>query len=265
MFNILPKILGRKDTVVKTAVPARPRIDLDAAELPTTIYAIGDVHGCLDLLIEAENKIYHDAVTSNGTGLIIMLGDYVDRGPDSAGVLEHLSNPPPGNLRRVMLCGNHEAAFLDFMEDPAGHMDWIEFGGRQTLFSYGIDADHFITKGRRGLEELKDAMRAGIPERHRALMASLPIYLKTGAFVFVHAGLRPGLPLASQNDRDMMWIREPFLTRGPELPLVVVHGHTPSTGVKVGPRRIGIDTAAVSTGRLTVLRIAEGRARLLGE
>lgn len=264
MFSILTRVLKRNEAVSDSAA-ARRRIDLGDGDPPGAIYAIGDVHGCLDLLVTAEQKILRDVEAGNSTGLVVLLGDYVDRGPDSAGVLEHLSSPPPRGLRRVMLCGNHEAAFLDFIENPEDNMHWLDFGGRQTLLSYGIDADHLLGRGRRGPEELKAAVQAAVPERHRNLLASMPIYIRIGSFVFVHAGLRPGLPLQDQSDLDMMWIREPFLTEGPKLPFVVVHGHTPSTKVQVGQGRICIDTGAVSTGRLSVLKILNGRVRLLGD
>jgi serine/threonine protein phosphatase 1 len=241
----------------------RQRISLEAVQLRRTVYAIGDVHGRIDLLLDAERRILKDLESEKLLPLVVMLGDYVDRGPYSAAVLDHLTVPPPPDFERILLCGNHDAAFAAFIEDPENNLGWIEYGGRQTLLSYGIEPDKFIDRGRHGLRELAEIMSLAIPDAHRTLLAELPIYIKIGSLLLVHAGIRPGLPLESQRDEDLMWIREPFLSKGPEVPLFVVHGHTPAKDIQVGPRRIGIDTAALSTGHLTVLKIKERRFSLV--
>ena len=245
------------------AIPraGRKRIDFGNNVPNFPIYAIGDIHGRLDLLLNAEDVIIRDA---NGhAGLIVCLGDYIDRGPQSSGVLSHLLKPPPQGLKRITLCGNHEAAFLDFAIEPSSNMLWLEHGGRQTLMSYGLDADYFLRKKRTGLEELKVALHEAIDPEHIALLERLPVYLKAGSYLFVHAGLRPGVPLEEQSDDDMMWIREPFLSEGFGDEITVIHGHTPISKPEFHQRRIGIDTGAYATDRLTVLKVMGSKAEII--
>ncbi len=256
MPKVLNWIRGRKQPAPREA-RRRRRVELGDRLTSFPIYAIGDVHGSLDLLLQAEQKILADLAGDRSPALVVLLGDYVDRGRDSCGVLEHLLRPPPAPLRRIALCGNHEQLFSDFLENPRENMHWLDFGGRQTLLSYGVDIDYFIEKGRLRVQPFKDALLGAIPETHRQLLANLPIYARIGPYIFVHAGLRPGLPLEAQTDEDMLWIREPFLSQGAGLDLLVIHGHTPVTEPETGPQRVGIDTGAFTTGRLTVLKIVE--------
>lgn len=261
MFEFVKRIFGDAPPAGGDTSKPRPRLDFGAADPAFPIYAIGDVHGRVDLLEAAEAQIIKDL--DNGPGMIVLLGDYVDRGPNSAAVIDRLRTPPTANIRRIALCGNHETAFLGFISNPLAHMQWLDFGGRQTLLSYGIDADHLIGRGRRGVETLSGILRESVPASHIGFLESLPVYVRIGSFVFVHAGLRPGVALEAQSDEDMLWIREPFLSQGCGLPLTVVHGHTPVAEPQTGPGRIGIDTGAFTTGRLTVLKVLAGRASLL--
>lgn len=263
MLTFFKGLVGADRTAAPADAPKRPRLTFDPAQLKRPVYAIGDVHGCLDTLKAAEQRIRDDLQDAALLPLVVMLGDYVDRGPYSAAVLDHLTEPPPQDFERVALCGNHDAAFLAFISDPASNLGWIEYGGRQTLISYGIEPDKYIDRGRNGIKELRELMSVVIPQAHRQFLASLPIYLQIGSLLLVHAGIRPGVALEQQNDDDLMWIREPFLTKGPELPMLVVHGHTPGKQVLFGPRRIGIDTAALNTGHLTVLKIKDRRFSLI--
>lgn len=236
----------------------RPRIVLPDAGPP--VYAVGDVHGCLDLLEQAEARIALDAAGQPGS-TIVMLGDYVDRGPASAGVLDHLIAEPPAGIRRICLTGNHEDAMLRFIADPGATLEWLDFGGDATLRSYGIDARPFV----RPLQQdtLMSILTDSIPATHLAFLATLPVALTMGNFVLVHAGVQPGIPLADQADEDLMWIREPFLSQGPGSDITVVHGHTPSERPVFAHGRIGIDTGAYMTGTLTVLKIHKGIATVL--
>lgn len=263
MLTLLRGLFRRSRTPTEPIFVPRPILTLEARQLERTVYAIGDVHGCIDLLLDAEARILKDSESETLLPIVVMLGDYVDRGAYSAAVLDHLTCPSPRNFDRILLCGNHDAAFADFIDNPHGNLGWIEYGGRQTLFSYGIEPDQFIDKGRQGISDLQKLMIKAIPEAHVALLRTLPVYLKIGSLLLVHAGIRPGVPLEQQNQQDLLWIREPFLSQGPEIPLFVVHGHTPSREVQVGPRRIGIDTAALSTGHLTVLKIKDRRFSLI--
>lgn len=244
----------------------RPRLDFGDAVPAFPVYAIGDVHGCIALLEEAEDRIAADVSAHAPAGaapLLVLLGDYVDRGPDSAAVLAHLARPCRHGFERVALRGNHDEAFLNLLDDIGGLDDWLGFGGRETLLSYGIDIDHLTGRGRRDRPDIGELLRESVPEEHVALLRSLPVSLRIGQHLFVHAGLRPGVPLDDQADEDLMWIREPFLSEHHGLPLTVVHGHTP-VGVPVFARgRIAIDTAAFATGKLTVLKLDGGQASVL--
>jgi serine/threonine protein phosphatase 1 len=254
--------LSRKGSVAEPA-PSRRRIDLGDQVPGYPIYAIGDVHGCMDQLQRAEDRIALDIEVSGKRGPVVLLGDYVDRGGASSQVIEHLIQPSELGLRRLALCGNHDEIFGKFIAHPDQHLDWLAMGGEQTLMSYGIDVHHVGLRQRGRNERLKAVMAEAIPESHRQFLATLPISLKVGQYLFVHAGIRPGVPLERQTEEDMMWIREPFIKEGPKLPLMVIHGHTPQPTPDLGPGRIGIDTGAFYTGKLTVLKIDGGQTRFL--
>ena len=242
--------------------PQRRRIVLREPEKLRTVYAIGDVHGCLRELQDAEQRIVADAQEKGRPALVVLLGDFVDRGPDSAGVLDHLQEPLPKGLRRICLAGNHEEEMLRFLDDPATAPGWIDSGGAQTLQSYGIRLSDLERRRRSLAECMAEAARA-VPDLHKTFLRDLPAMLKCGDYLFVHAGLRPGVPLVEQTDTDLTRIREPFLSEGPRLPVTVVHGHVPALTPSFGVQRIGIDTAAYATGNLTVLRIRDGRHTVL--
>jgi serine/threonine protein phosphatase 1 len=239
----------------------RARLVLSLADF-SAIYAIGDVHGCIGLLRSAYDHILQDMPAMPGRKLVVFLGDYVDRGPDSKAVLEFLCQPSLGDIDHICLCGNHDAEFLRFLHNPKANLSWLGFGGMETLRSYGIDAKHILKSGG-GPDALDRTVRQAIPADHVHLLACLPTMLEVGNLVFVHAGVRPGIPLAEQTDQDLMWIRDPFLHDGPKLPLLVVHGHTVSPQPVFGTRRVGIDTGAFATGRLTVLKLSQGKADIL--
>jgi serine/threonine protein phosphatase 1 len=246
----------------KTPAPGRgPRRRIVLSPPFPTLYAVGDVHGCLDLLLEAEDKILADLTPGPAGKLVIYLGDYIDRGARSAQVLAHLSRLSTAGLERICLCGNHEQALLDFLDDPANARDWLKFGGEPTLRSYGIDVKGLMRTG--GPAAVAEAMRQEIPPAHLGFIEGLPVTVVAGGLVFVHAGLQPGVPLARQSDEDMMWIREPFLSTGPGPGLMVVHGHTITREPSFVSGRLGIDTGAYISGRLTVLRIHQGRSGFL--
>lgn len=224
---------------------------LSAAAWPSVIYAIGDVHGCIAELEFLESLIVADAAAVDGEKWIVMLGDYLDRGPASAAVLDHLCRKPPAGFRRILLAGNHETMFLSYLQEPTRDDNWLRFGGIETLASYGMDLDRFISGS---LSDRRRLLAVHIPDEHLALLSDLPVMLSVPGTSFVHAGLRPGLPLDRQADSDLLWIREPFLSSD-DLPTRVVHGHTPIGQPSLGPNRIGIDTGAYATGILTAARL----------
>lgn len=247
----------------KAPIKRRRRIDLGTAQPQYPIYAIGDIHGCLDLLIQAEERISRDMVKNQHRGPIILLGDYVDRGPRSAQVIDYLRKPSTKGLRRILLCGNHDDEFSSLLEQPDKIHQWIMLGGKETLMSYGIDVEQLLARRQAKSAELVSLIEDAIPEEDFTFLKSLAVSIRIGRYLFVHAGIRPGLEMDEQDDEDLMWIREPFLSKGPCLDLIVVHGHTPTKTLSIGPQRIGIDTQAYATGDLTVLKICDGATTII--
>ncbi|PBB33525.1 serine/threonine protein phosphatase [Mesorhizobium sp. M1A.F.Ca.IN.020.03.2.1] len=238
----------------------RERLMMDMRD--TVVYAIGDVHGCYDELSTLEQKIELDALQFRGRKIIIMLGDYVDRGPNSRRVVEHLMAPPPEGFMRVCLAGNHEVAMLAYLDGHLSLEPWLRVGGRETLFSYGIDPDR-LADLYGSSEEVDERIREAIPATHVAFMRTLPVMICSERFLFVHAGIRPGIALEAQDEADLLNIRSEFLAAAHRLDRWVVHGHTIVDVPTLDGRRLGIDTGAFQSGRLTALRIVGKYGRLL--
>jgi len=222
-------------------------------------YAVGDIHGRIDLLDQILSTIEQDAERSPARRiLLIFLGDLIDRGPDSRGVVERLRTYRTDRLQTYFLAGNHEEVLLRLMAGERGLLEgWLKFGGAECLRSYGTDPASLV-----GLKE-KDALaivRDAIPEEHRQFLAGFADTLRLGDYLFVHAGIRPGLDLSLQSQFDLRWIRGPFLDCGDDHGMVVVHGHTISVNVDERANRIGIDTGAYRTGILSALAV-EGTRR----
>ena len=258
MIRTLIETLFGGGRTLKTALsPRHRRID----ELPAVTYAIGDVHGCLDELLALESKIKQDSADIEGRKLLVMLGDYVDRGPQSAGVIDHLLARPPPSFERICLMGNHEIMANAFFERPEPRSDWLQFGGVETLQSYGLPLEALSAASASRRLQTVDAY---LPQEHRAFLGSLDWTLSMPGWLFVHAGLRSGVPLEHQHPDDLFWIREEFFDGPPLDGIRVVHGHTPAPEPVVTPSRICIDTGAFATGRLTALRITpDGAIALL--
>ncbi|SFB62968.1 serine/threonine protein phosphatase 1 [Rhizobium sp. NFR07] len=241
----------------------RRRIDLGDDDPTYPIYVIGDVHGCLDELKAAEQRVKDDLKGSGQRALIVLLGDYVDRGPASADVIDHLSSGPDPDIARIALCGNHDDVFLKYLKRQQSLHRLLELGGQQTLLSYGIDIREIDRALLRRPNHVRDLLTELMPQFHLGFLESLPVLLRIGRYVFVHAGLRPGVPLADQRDEDLMWIREPFLTDGPDLPYLVIHGHTPCSEIEFKPSRIAVDTGAYFSRHLSVLKIDGGEGSVI--
>ena len=222
-------------------------------------YAVGDVHGRLDLLEEMLAKIEADiAARRPAQNLIVFLGDLIDRGPHSAEVIELLRTWRPTDASAVFLCGNHEEVLLRVLAgEPVILADWLRFGGTECLASYGLSPPALKKMGK---AEALAAISAAIPAEHQAFLETFADTFRFGDYLFVHAGIRPGVGLAAQAKKDLRWIREPFLEDQTDHGFVVVHGHTISEGVEERANRIGIDTGAYRSGRLTALAI-EGERR----
>ena len=225
-------------------------------------YAIGDVHGRLDLLddileqVETDNRSRRKAKTA-----IVFLGDLIDRGPASAGVIDRLRTFRPAHVRTIFLMGNHEEILLRIVKGEMTLVtDWLRFGGAECLESYGIDPEEVRRLPRREAHRL---IVQGIPEDHVSFISSFVDSASFGGYLFVHAGIRPGVPLASQSPQDLRWIRQAFLHDETDHGRIVVHGHTISEEVELLPNRIGIDTGAYRTGTLTALGIEAAQRWIL--
>ncbi len=230
------------------------------------VYAVGDIHGCYDELKALLDIVSRDAETraAGRRPVLIFCGDYVDRGPDSARVLDALcwlGRHCP--FEPHFLKGNHDQVFCDYMRDPTEAVDWLRFGGAETMQSYGVtppapDApfeDHV---------RARDDMLAALPMSHWKFLEALKGIVTIGDYAFVHAGVRPRIPLDRQSEEDLLWIREGFLDYDGPQEKVIVHGHTwhrPYPDIR--DNRIGIDTGAYETGVLTALRIEDGRIAII--
>ena len=244
----------------KPRIAQRARLDIDMQD--TVVYAVGDVHGCYKELRSLEQKILLDSLRFQGRKIIIMLGDYIDRGLQSARVLDHLLAPPPKGFQRICLAGNHEVAMLNYLDGHLSRESWLATGGLQTLFSYGIDPAR-LARLYENSARIDQRIREVIPADHVSFLRGLPIMDRSRKFVFVHAGIRPGVDLAAQADQDLLHIRSDFFEATHLLDRWVVHGHTPVDIPRLEGRRLGIDTAAFQSGRLTAVRIADKQGRLI--
>lgn len=223
----------------------------------TVVYAIGDVHGRIDLLEDLERKIQRDAEGRGASRrVIVYLGDFVDRGYQSRDVIDHLLAPGPAGFERVFLQGNHEEFLLRFLEDSSVARSWFANGGIETLMSYGVEVSMAVADSSRVQADFKGAF----PPSHRQFLESLPDMHREGDYVFVHAGIRPGVALDDQDPEDLRWIRGEFLDDNRDHGAVIVHGHTVEDDPVDRPNRIGVDTGAYATSRLTCV-VLEGRAR----
>ncbi|MEO6298761.1 MAG: metallophosphoesterase family protein [Paracoccaceae bacterium] len=246
MFQSLRQIFARPGVYQLAAIPANQRV-----------YAVGDIHGRLDLFealvkaIEAD-----DAAAATAETTVVLLGDLVDRGPASAGVVELARRW--GRQRSVrILMGNHEEMFLRSFDEPEMFRHFLRHGGRETILSYGVDRARFFEAT---IEEAQALMRVAVPQQDRAYLETFEDMVVIGDYLFVHAGIDPRVSLDEQKTHDLRWIREPFLSHAAPHDLVVVHGHTICDDPEDCGNRIGIDTGAFMSGRLTAL-VLEGTER----
>ena len=246
MFQALKQLFARGEDAPLPSIPDGQRV-----------YAVGDIHGRLDLFealvaaIEAD-----DAARAPAETLIVLLGDLVDRGDDSRGVIEFARDLQRRRPVRI-LAGNHEEMFLRSLSDIETFRHFIRHGGRETLLSYGINHGQFQAAS---MEEAQQLASEAVPADHLAFLESFEDMIQLGDYLFVHAGIDPRLPIDQQRSRDLRWIREPFLSHEGSHGVVVVHGHTICDEPEDCGNRIGIDTGAFMSGRLTAL-ILEGTAR----
>jgi serine/threonine protein phosphatase 1 len=222
------------------------------------VCAIGDIHGHADLLDRLMELMDREAAGAGAKALVrVFLGDYVDRGPDSAGVIEKLSRLQK-DPNTVFLRGNHEQVLLEFLDSPRRYESWRDFGADQTLQSYNVAPPAF--EDERAYTDVRDALVREMPAHHLAFLKSTTFSHTVGDYLFVHAGIRPGVFLSEQSSNDMMWIRDEFLNSTLQFEKIVVHGHTPRERPEIRSNRINVDTWAYKTGRLTAL-VLEGTQR----
>ena len=223
------------------------------------VYAIGDVHGRLDLLDDMLEQIEAEiAVRGEAQNQLVVLGDIIDRGPDSRRVIERLQNYLLDGTSPVLICGNHEEMLLRLLSGEQGLLNnWLSFGGAEFVQSYGIDTRKITSM----TEDAAIAVvRGAIPRSHREYLEASIDTVKIGDFLFVHAGIRPNVDLSIQSQMDLRWIRQPFLDDNSDHGMVVVHGHSISADVDQRRNRIGLDTGAYRSGRLSAIGL-EGDQR----
>lgn len=215
------------------------------------IYAIGDIHGCLKELEQVQANIRRDlSARPHPDPAIVYIGDFMDRGPDSKGVIDNLITQRDGQRETHFLRGNHDLMLLDYLADPRAmatkQLHWLNprLGGGETLRSYGIDPDD---------DDVHGWMQTAYPQGHLDFLTGLSLYVEIGHYVFVHAGIHPNVPMHKQAEQDIIWIREPFLSHTDDHGFIVIHGHTPVEQVENHGNRIAIDTGAVFGRRLSCL------------
>lgn len=249
MLAWFARLAGRAEG--KRSSSAYPVIDAK-----TVIYAVGDIHGRADLLERLHEQIEKDwRARPADRRLEIYLGDYVDRGPDSAAVIAMLR--ARADQRKIMaLSGNHEAMLLRFLEGRISDREWLDWGGAATALSYGVNPSREVI--------LSAALSRAVPLEHVSFLRALRPSFRYGPYFFAHAGVLPNRALEDQVPDDLLWIRKPFLDHTGHFGAVVVHGHTPNAEAEFKPNRINLDTGAYATHRLSCLRIDSAGAALIG-
>lgn len=221
----------------------------------THVYAIGDVHGMKELAAKAEEAIAQDPAFAPETSLILYLGDLVDRGPDTAFLLDWIAFPSKTGAKRMFLRGNHEEMMQAFLSDPTSHLNWIDFGGLETLNSYGI-LERPEKMRRMKERDLLALLDTSISSSHRAFLETLVDAVEAENFFFAHAGVVPDTPLGQQTKDDLLWSRDRFMAHEGGFEKTIVHGHTPVNDPIHAYNRVSVDTGAYITGRLSVAKIS---------
>lgn len=241
---------------------ARQKHSPASAPEGTRLYAIGDIHGSLEQLKALQAAILADSDKAPARRVVIYLGDYIDRGPGSQQVVEHLLVAPLPGFETHCLRGNHEDFLLRFLAEKVDAGAWLSNGGDATCLSYGFDPSSPEEEGNL-LDWLQKKLGSSLPASHRAFFDSLKLSHEEGDYFFCHAGVRPGVALLEQSPEDLLWIREPFLESKADFGKIVVHGHTPTKIVESKRNRIGIDTGACYGGRLTAVVLERDGRRFL--
>jgi serine/threonine protein phosphatase 1 len=226
------------------------------------VYAIGDIHGSLELVRDLLSKIEKENAALPGTTQFIFLGDYIDRGLYSKQTFDFLLQwRGTQKVAPIFLMGNHEQVMRDLLQKPDLELlkNWLQYGGRETLMSYGVNPSLALTD----TDALFAAMAIKVPKEHADFLDSMKLSATIGDYFFCHAGVRPGTALAQQAERDLCWIRQDFVYHTGMFEKMIVHGHTIASEAEFMPNRIGIDTGAYATGRLTALGLEGTRQWLV--
>jgi serine/threonine protein phosphatase 1 len=225
------------------------------------IYAIGDIHGRLDLLEKLLRQVDADALLYPAIRSVhVFLGDYIDRGDWSRETIDRLIRHGEEH-ESIFLRGNHELIAISCLSDRAKMEQWLRLGGMQTLASYGVATE--LLSNRKQIAEMQLAFHNALSPSHFQFFRSLRNSFECGDYFFVHAGARPQIELSRQRETDLLWIRDPFLSSGYDFGKIVVHGHTPTREVEVRANRINIDTGAFATDRLTCLVLEDKSLSLI--
>ncbi|MBF0447375.1 MAG: serine/threonine protein phosphatase [Magnetococcales bacterium] len=262
MFSFLQKIISSSSVKTGEAVgqPIKP------FQIPSDnrLYVIGDIHGRLDLLINIQAQIEGELedLPPEVERRIIYLGDYIDRGPDSRGVIDRLLSHSITGCEQIFLKGNHESELESFLLDPQPNHTWTQHGGMEMALSYDIKVKAQISAVDR-MRALRDCLLEAIPPAHLVFFSNLRLYYEMGDYFMVHAGVRPGVPLNKQKEMDLLWIREPFLSHKKLFEKRIVHGHTVTKQPIQLPNQIGIDTGACYSGVLSCLVLEAETVRFL--
>jgi serine/threonine protein phosphatase 1 len=240
---VLSSVPGLQELRVRGRRPSLP------ADL--RIYAVGDIHGRLDLLDELLARINSDiARRPTARPIYVFLGDYIDRGPSSRQTIDRLIEHGATN-ESVFLKGNHELIAIKCLSDRGLFDQWLRLGGLETLVSYGVPPETLANE--KQIAELQSAFHSVVPKEHFRFFRNFHNSFACGDFFFAHAGAQPNVDLSRQKESDLLWIRSEFLSSNFDFGKIIVHGHTPVREIEVGPNRINIDTGAYATGRLTCL------------
>jgi serine/threonine protein phosphatase 1 len=246
----VPKLLTSVAPTQRARVPKGRRV-----------YAVGDIHGCADLLADLLGRIDDDIRLRPISKIVqVFLGDYIDRGPDSRQVIDLLI-ARQRECDAVFLKGNHEDFAIRFLNDPTVLTHWKNVGGLNTVASYGVTTANY--RDAHSQRAIAVALRVSMSPDHIKFLSGLTLSFTCGDFFFAHAGVRPGIALEKQNPDDLLWIRDDFLLHEDSFGKIVVHGHTPSHEPVIRHNRINIDTGAYATGRLTCLVLEDDKMGFL--
>jgi serine/threonine protein phosphatase 1 len=243
----------------------RKTVSVGNASVPDgmRIYAIGDIHGRIDLLQQLQQLIVEDAATLEPCvdKVVVYLGDYVDRGMNSKGVIDVLINSPLNGFESTHLKGNHEEQFLEFLENPDIGNGWMKIGGNATIHSYGVNIPSSLSRD--DFDHLQADFINALPKSHIDFLNKLELTREIGDYLFVHAGINPYEPLQNQTSEDFLWIRGEFLEAEIEYGVVVVHGHSYTGEPAVKNNRICVDTGAYASNKLTCVVLEDTSHRFL--